>query len=62
MKRCSITEYEDEVIMEFYNQQTKERVQYKFDDWDEAFEYAKSMILECNGIEPDCRNLIDSIS
>lgn len=38
MKRCSIIEYEDEVIVEFYDQQTKERLEYKFDDWDEAFE------------------------
>ena len=38
MKRCSIIEYEDEVIVEFYNQQTKERIQYSFGDWEEAFE------------------------
>ncbi|MCP4494983.1 MAG: hypothetical protein GY820_47930 [Gammaproteobacteria bacterium] len=37
MKRCTITEYDDEVIVEFYNQETKERSQYSFPDWDEAF-------------------------
>jgi len=38
MKRCSITEYEDKTIVEFYDQETKERVQYEFESWDEAFE------------------------
>jgi len=38
MKHCSIIEYEEEVIVEFYNQETKERLAYKFDSWDEAFE------------------------
>lgn len=38
MKRCSIIEYDDETIVEFYNQETKKRIEYSFDSWDEAFE------------------------
>jgi hypothetical protein len=38
MKRCSIIEYEGEVIVDFYDQETKRRLQYRFDSWDEAFE------------------------
>jgi len=37
MKQCSIIEYDDETIVEFYDQETKERVQYKFNSWEEAF-------------------------
>ena len=38
MKKCSIIEYEDEVIVEFYDQEAKQRLEYIFDSWDEAFE------------------------
>ncbi|HAQ49287.1 MAG TPA: hypothetical protein DCR37_09620 [Glaciecola sp.] len=38
VKRCSIIEYEDEVIVEFYDQQSKKRIEYKFDSWGEALE------------------------
>ena len=38
MKRCSIIEYEDETIIEFYDQETKVRQCYTFESWDEAFE------------------------
>ena len=38
MKRCSIIEYEDEVIVEFYDQESKVRLNYTFESWDEAFE------------------------
>ena len=38
MKRCTITEYEDETIVEYYNQKTKERTEFKFDDFGTAIE------------------------
>ena len=38
MKHCTITEYEDETIVEYYNQETKERTERKFDDFDSAIE------------------------
>lgn len=38
MRRCSIVEYDDETVVEFYNQETKERTQYKFNNWDSAIE------------------------
>ena len=38
MKRCSIIEYEEGIVVEFYDQQSKERIEYKFDCWDEALE------------------------
>ena len=33
-----VQEYEDEVIVEFYDQQSKKRIEYKFDSWGEALE------------------------
>ena len=38
MKRCTITEYEDETIVEYYNQETKERIEFKFFEFDAAIE------------------------
>jgi hypothetical protein len=38
MKRCTITEYEDETIVEYYNQETKESIEFKFDDFDVAID------------------------
>jgi hypothetical protein len=45
MKRCSIIEYEDEVIVEFYDQKTKVLSQYIFDSWDEAIEALKNISI-----------------
>jgi hypothetical protein len=38
MKRCTITEYDDQTIVEYYNQETKERTEIKFNDFDSAIE------------------------
>ena len=46
MKRCSIIEYEDETIVEFYDQVTKERTQHTFESWDEAFEKLPEINLD----------------
>jgi hypothetical protein len=38
MKRCTITEYDDTTIVEYYNQETKKRIEIKFNDFDSAIE------------------------
>ena len=46
MKRCTITEYEDETIVEYYNQKTKERTEFKFDDFDTAIKAIRHLDLK----------------